>query len=422
MKKIHTGVLVCVLAAIGASERPTWAQSAPGPGPERGAAGVRPLDITLWGGAGDQGVVGSTPIDLGPAVRRHSQEQIGIRTKYIGTRRRLLFTVDYVSRARVDSTLSQGWAFDHDATLSAKYDVTRRTRVGVAQRVGFLPLDVFTATSGPTIATGSDGFLSLVDSRLATRQTLTATTNLIATHELTRRSSLVFTQELTRTGSVGSGTLHGRMTGIRLDRRVTSRGTLRLGYRWGAVAYGQLRHGLLSVHDVDVGFDYARSLPFSPRTTVTASTGSSVIGESSARSFRLLANVAAVHTFSRRWRARVEYGRPVQYFGGLAAPVISDVVGAALTSDVGRHSSVHAFATFSSGAAGYGSGGNAAKTRTTGLQWQAALGRRVGLQTDAFYGRSRFGPEVKLPSGVPAEFDWVGMHVAMTYALSGFRD
>ena len=68
------------------------------------------------------------------------------------------------------------------------------------------------------------------------------------------------------------------------------------------------------------------------------------------------------------------------------------------------------------------SAGNAAKTRTTGLQWQATLGRRIGLQTDAFYGRSRFGPEVKLPSAVPPEFDWVGMHVAMTYALTGFRD
>ena len=96
--------------------------------------------------------------------------------------------------------------------------------------------------------------------------------------------------------------------------------------------------------DIDFGIDYNRALSFSRKTTVTFTTGTTVVSRSGTsadpldigRQFRMLANVGVSRAIGRYWEARVSYDRNLQFVDAFPDPFFTDGVITRLSGPISR--------------------------------------------------------------------------------------
>ena len=228
-------------------------------------------------------------------------------------------------------TAEQSWTGTSPDSLAGALSVdgsitlSRRTSVSFSQQVSSAPIDVFAS-----LGSGSSAVLSrsvLNGSELAGGARTTAENG---------RVTLTRTFDARSQASV-SGTHSIAATGL---DRVTSAGlAARLSRQFGAhvgwhAGYGFIR-SISSLsgaaledrrHDLDAGFNYARPLTFSRHTTMSVTSGSTVLTGADGHHFRLNAAVELRHQLTRRWSATADYSRPIEYVAGFARPLISDAV------------------------------------------------------------------------------------------------
>lgn len=96
--------------------------------------------------------------------------------------------------------------------------------------------------------------------------------------------------------------------------------------------------------DIDFGIDYNRALSFSRKTTLTFTTGSTIVSRhgtsadplDGGRQFRLLANVGASRAIGRYWEARVSYDRNLQFVDAFPDPFFTNGVISRISGPISR--------------------------------------------------------------------------------------
>jgi hypothetical protein len=388
----------------------------------------RALDLGWWFGSGYEGRIIHTPGPWGvldPTLDAdNARNQLGLTGAYAQRGRRLSFNGDGETSFRLDSAAERLWSLDQRANLGVAFDLTRHTSVEARQSGRYAALNPLIGGQGLGAIAGGTGATPMgVSEAFRTHQIFTGIANTNVTHTLTRRSSVVLSHTYTYSEGDYRGALEGHVLGARLERRVGVSQKLRLGYRLTKATYDSQNRKFLKTQDIDAGFDYQRQLPFSPRTTLSAATGSSIIEDRERRTFRLLGDAGITHTLTPSWLARVNFSRPVQILEGMATPLVSTAVSINVVGDFGRRHRMIALVGYSTGRVSITYSANTAvEGYSAGFLWRTQLTRRLALNAEIFNGRTQFGSDIATVSSVPRDAEIRGGRVFLSYSRPVLRN
>jgi hypothetical protein len=124
----------------------------------------------------------------------------------------------------------------------------------------------------------------------------------------------------------------------RFTQRLTSGIGLRLGYGLGSGTPLGLATGLH--HDLDIGLAMDRSLTISKRTTLSFTSGSTIVSAGQGRQLELVGSAQLKQRLSPRWSSALSYQRGLTAVDSLARPLIANTFGGDLSGFVGAQTSV----------------------------------------------------------------------------------
>ena len=237
-----------------------------------------------------------------------------------------------------------------------------------------------------------------------------------ATQTLSPRNSIVYhlTYRSTELGFDRQRlTMYGG--GVRFNRRASRYASLRVGYGYQQADYGD-PHPLTELHNLDTGFDYARPLSFSRRTTVGVSTGMEAFERQDVLFYRAQITAHLVHEIGRTWNIRGMYDRGAQFVELLGEPVYADTFSAHAGGFlVGRRLEMSVDGYYSNGQLTYTFNQNAMVTYTGSASLEWGLSPNWSIHTSYGYYSYRFGQDVTLPTGLLPETKRHSVRVGVSY-------
>jgi hypothetical protein len=376
------------------------------------------LDLGVWFGGGYDNRLGRslTPESIALFGPDNSDGQLGLGSAFARIGRVFSFDGDVQTGVRLDTATQRPWSSDNQASFNPTIRFTRRLRIESRNAARYAALNPL-VESPRAAAGGAAAEVTSVALPFAIRQARSAVTDTALRYDFRGRSSLLVSNGLTYTEADTGGALVSQSIRARYERRLTPFKTLRLGYRLGTATFDPNSSRYLKTHDLDVGMDYSRPLPFSRRTLVAASFGPSIVSERDRQSLRVIGDASLTHTPNRTWQIQAGYHRSLWTIEGLAAPLLSSTITGGVTATVGRRNMLTVLAAYMDGNVSIDqTSATGVMSRTAELRWHAALTRRMGLVANTFYGRLRYGSQVaSLLSGVPNDASHVGARVFITF-------
>ena len=379
------------------------------------------LDLGVWFGGGYDNRLGrSLTLEsmslFGPD---NTDAQLGVGSAFGHIGRIFSFDGDVQTGVRLDSATQQPWSSDHQASFNPTLRFTRRLRIESRNAARYAALNPLVESPRPATEPTAGAAAPEVTSvalPFAIRQAVSAATDTELRYDQ-GRSSLLLSNGFIYTEAQTGGALVSQSIRARFERRQTRFRTLRLGYRLGSATFDPNSSRFLKTHDIDVGWDYRRPLPFSRRTLVAASFGPSIVSERDRQSFRMIGDASLTHTPNRTWQIQADYHRSVWTIEGLAAPLLSTTITGSVVANIGRRNALMALAGYTDGNVSIDqTSATSVMSRTAEIRWRAALTKRMGLVANTFYGRLRYGPQIaSLLSGVPSDASHVGARVFITF-------
>jgi hypothetical protein len=309
------------------------------------------------------------------------------------------------------TSLASSTNVDGSRTLS------RRTRLEFSERISATPTDLF-ASFGVGAAT-PDSRSVVAGSELQNTRTLAHDGRVTVTHVLGPRSEAVFygNHSFSRSDQnrvVGAG------GGGRIAHRLGAHGGWHAGYGFSSTEtrQGGVDDFVIVIdgrHDLDLGFDYARALPFSRRTKFGVTTGAALLTGLGGR--RLRSNVSARidHRATQAWSIGGGYARPIEYVAGLVQPLVSDSVQFAAAGRLPRQIGVVLSAGMSVGTLGVTGG-----SRYASYSGSLAVSRKVGSHwlIQAVYQDAKYEFESPPGGAIPPSFARRGIRMGLVWMPS----
>jgi len=130
-----------------------------------------------------------------------------------------------------------------------------------------------------------------------------------------------------------------------------------------------------------LGLDYADALTlaFSRRTSLSFSTSSSVVNWNDNTHFRVNGSASLTHVLNRTSVASVQYARSTDFDAGFRAPLLSDSVSGAVSTQLGRRASLSGNVSIARGTIGFGDDAGAFESYSAGGGVTAAVTRRLAV-------------------------------------------
>lgn len=303
--------------------------------------------------------------------------------------------------------LAGAMSVDGGVTLS------RRTGFVFSQQVSSAPTDVFAAFgSGTSIATSR---AVINGSELpGARRTTSESGRVALTRILGARSQASFTA-MQSVSMMGSDRVASAGASASLSRRLGAHVGWHLGYGFTQSTSRTAGSTLDDRrHDLDVGVDYARPLSFSRHTTLSVTSGSSVLTDAEGNHFRVDADVEVSHQLSRHWSAAASYTRPIEYLAGFARPLISDAVRVGFSGTLPHRISLLVSAGSATGTEG-SVGGAHFSSYTGSVRISRRLSPVWALEGEYHDGRYRFDEDPQA-AGIPAAFARRGFRAGIVWA------
>ena len=145
--------------------------------------------------------------------------------------------------------------------------------------------------------------------------------------------------------------------------------------------------------DIDIGLDYNRPLSFSRRTTLSFSSGSSLIPQDGTRRYRVTGEASLQHQIGRTWAAGLEYRRALRFIEAFPKPFFSDAIAARLKGNLSRRVEFAVSGGYSAGEIGLAAEGGAFGTYTASALLGVALTRHCALASEYLYYDYSFGQQ-----------------------------
>jgi hypothetical protein len=253
----------------------------------------------------------------------------------------------------------------YNGGFGASIELTRRTRLGINQTVGYQPyyqLSLFPSLGDPIL--GGSPIPSNLDYVVSRSSGWVYDTNVSLDRQLSRRAQLSTfyhrsqsdfdVSDLTGAPAFDVDYQHA---GFRFSRDIARGIALRVGYAYRKGNFGNNESGedeTAEAHEIDLGVNYARQLSISRRTTLRFSTGSTLFEVDGNRNFTIVGDAALRHQFGHNWLSTIAYNRGVGFITNFSGPVLSDNVSARLDGLLGQRVMVSLLGGLAAGQVGYG--------------------------------------------------------------------
>jgi hypothetical protein len=298
--------------------------------------------------------------------------------------------------------------------------VGKRTRLLLDQSVAYQPyyqLGLFPTLGEPDIGLGLP---SNLDYAVLKRKSILLATNASVEQNLTRKSSLIFNGQFfnqtldsappSETDPEGEpqNDVRGFSAGVHFRRQITRYLTLRLGDEYRRFVYPSPTRRVLQGNNIDAGVDYARSLSFSRHTSLSITTGSSIVSFDGRQFADITGAVSLSHLFTRNWRGQLAYNRNLNFVETLNQPLFADSANAALEGIIHRRLLMTISGGYVSGRLGLGREANDRSTLRTGtgaFSLVYAFTNYLRANFDYSYFQYHFSNDAVLPDGLRPSFD-----------------
>jgi hypothetical protein len=295
----------------------------------------------------------------------------------------------------------------------------RRTRLDIAESVSQQPLNVaavsgaLAAAPGAAIPLGASatGVLSLRETRVDGSFSLART--------LGPRSSATFSFTHNDSRSPGQRPASSRLLSARFERRVSAATAVHAGYGVGTATFATETTVPGVRHDVDFGISYARPLPFSRRTMLDASTGSTLLTDGIRHQLRLVVNGGLFRSLGR-WSARLGYSRPIQYVAGFHQPFLSDAVHVSVDGRPGDAWQLSMASGVARGSVGFGGGSRGYESYSLSVRAQRKIARAWHLEAEAFATSFQF-TNGSVDGVLPSRVERRGVRGGLSWSTAFFR-
>jgi hypothetical protein len=295
----------------------------------------------------------------------------------------------------------------------------RRTDLQIAEAFSERPLD------GTGLSGYSRGVPGAVSDALSTNASLSAVREtrsdgaITLSRTLSRRTSAALSFTHTSSRSPGLSPAGSQLAKVQLERRVSPSGTFHAGYGFGSASFSTSETAAGIRHDIDLGFNFARPLPFSGRTILETDTGSTLLNNGGSRKLRLVLRASLLRDLAARWSSRIEYSRPMQFVAGFQQPFLSD----ALRLSVDGQMSRDWFLSFSGGVArgsvGFDIGTQKYDSYNTSVRVYRQIARTWRVEVEGFSTRFRYTGQ--LSGALPPRIERQGVRAGLSWSAALFR-
>jgi hypothetical protein len=240
-------------------------------------------------------------------------------------------------------------------------------------------------------------------------------------HHVTYNSAAAISQRLSERASLGfdyayrrsylatsSDVVNGHQASSILALDLTRHLGARLGYQFRQSRYSGTAGHRGEVHTLIAGVDYNRPLSISRRTSLSFSTGSSVVTFAERTVYRAVGDAQLTHEIGRTWYASVGYDRGVSFIDTFDEPFVYDAATASVEGLISRRVAFHTALRAAFGHVGL-SRGRPYDTYSGVVGLNVAISRYLAAGTSYLYHRYRFDDAVVLPAGVGGRMDRQGL-------------
>ena len=415
---IHVRMASYVIGALALLATTSTAQEAPpqrpfrrifGSGPVRSPNQSLEANISLSGAYDDNVLANELPVEDARYQESGMFSSLSAALTYARQFQKGTFAFDTGTALQYYPQQPSPLARDHHAGASLGLNLTRRTRFNVGQSASYATY--YTLMGLPGVITTEPGLAPVPGEELlgpssqygvAARGGFQYQTSAILTRDIGRRGSLSGRYGRSQTAfedGLRDSTVQEAEATYRMGLGRES--GLRLGYSYefgGGAGPGEQ----ITVHDIDIGVDYRRYLSRRRTTSISFSTGSTVVTNDRGNEFRVLANARLVHLMGRSWTSSLAYDRGVRFMPALSDLFSSDTVSFTVAGHASPALQITSSASYSAGVVGTQEGTDLT-TWSASSRFQYALSRHFALDGHYLFYRYDFStPSIRpdLPPGV----------------------
>jgi hypothetical protein len=378
---------------------------------ERAPRGQQSIDFTMslsdaydnnrMGESGD----GVSNLPLSPAGQ-HSSLDSALR--YTRGRRERLLTVSGGSALRYEPQLNNLLTANYQGTVAFSSPMWRGARVDLSQGAAYTPYYQFQLFPALSIDAADAPQRSSADYAIWRQPAYTYTSSIGFAQNFGTRSALQFAYDR-RSVAFTSQTsdLLTEGASVSLTHRVTRYLGFHVGLGSRVAQYGgSADANPIRTYDVNIGLDSGRSISLSRsrRTTLSFSTGSSIVPEGDKHAYRLTGEASLRREIGRTWTANLQYNRALRFIEALPHPFFSDSISAGMRGNLSRRYDLGVSGGYSNGQAAVAAANGAYGTYTGSAQVSMSLTRHYALYSEYVYYHYRFAQQ-PIAGAFPGQLD-----------------
>ena len=226
------------------------------------------------------------------------------------------------------------------ANADGEVTLSRRNSLTFSQQVSSAPTDVFAVLGSGMAAPASRAVLS--GSELADAQRMTSEGGSVGLSRILDAKLRVLIAGSQSFAMIGRDRVASGGVSARMSRRVGGKAAWHVGYGF---TESRTRTGGSTLedqrHDVDAGIDYARPLSFWGHTTMSVTTGSTLLATADGTDFRPNVTAELKHQLSTQTSVTANYSRPIDYVPGFTHALVSDAVRVGFSGQLPGRMSLH---------------------------------------------------------------------------------
>ena len=373
--------------------------------------GQQPIDFTMSLSEGYD-TLGSDELSVDPLSvpfrRAGLYSNLDSALRYTLGRRARRLTIRAGSALRYTPAPYQLLSTNYVGSVAFTSPVWRGGRVDMSQGVGYTPyyqFDVFPTLSLET-AQAPKGPSS--DYAIWKQPAYTYTSGIQFLQQFSARSSLRL--EYARRSVLVSGHASDLLTqnaGIRFTHHFTRYAGFHAGIGSGVAQFGPASGVInrIRTHDIDIGLDYDRPISFSRRTTLSFSSGSSLIPQGGRMYYHLTGNASLKHEIARTWGASLQYARELQFVEAFPQPLFSDSITAGVKGSPSRRVDIAFSGSYSAGQIGVSAAGGTLDTYTSSAHIGISVNRHFAWYSEYLYYHYRLGQLTSAATALPGQLD-----------------
>jgi hypothetical protein len=376
----------------------------------------RSLDVN-WSlyEAGDDNSFLTTDADILDATLQARQMYSGATISMLYTRRppHRTLTLSATGAGRYYANLREIVTTRYGGGMTFDTLLTRDWRIQTSNSASFSPFyQIVLAPSAPSLWT-PDTPGPTADHAVSRQHAMQYGSFVGATHTISTASSLAFNYAVRYTQVLEGLDSNTQRAGFTYLRGITKDVAVRLGYAYGVAHTGTTAPPIQN-QDIDVGLNYGRAFTPSKRTSISFSSGSSIISSGDGPHFRVTGSARLNRRLAPRWSANVSYDRGLQVPDGASRPFFSDSIAASVSGYFSRRASLRVQPSFSHGVVGFTGLTNSYNSFSSTTRLEVAVSHRLAAYLEHFYYKYQFANGVGLPALLTSGVNRQGVRVGLT--------